>query len=312
MHVTIVGAGALGRVYGTRLSLAGVDVSFVVRPKDASSTEPFVIEQVNGARERHVLERPTRVTAIPRDTDAVLVTVRFDQLEGALTDDATQGDTPVVVITPLLPEQRRALAKRLGERLVPAMPGVVSYASARGAIRYWIVGAMATLLDDGGAPAAQNRRGELARHLERSGFPTRVEHDVASMNAATTVAFFPLVLAIDAGGGVDGVLGDRRLLEVAMDAAKESTRLAAKLGRVVPAANLLMKYVGPFTLRAGVALARRLYPEAVTFVDQHFGPKLRAQSVAMGEAVLELGREHGVEMRALGELVGRLRARPLA
>src|SRR2546430_513123 len=80
MHVTVVGAGVLGRVYGVRLAAAGERVSFVVRPERAEDAEPFVIEQVNGGHRRDVLDRPDRVVAIPRESTAVLLAVRFDQL----------------------------------------------------------------------------------------------------------------------------------------------------------------------------------------------------------------------------------------
>ena len=65
MRIAIVGAGALGRVYGVRLALAGEDVRFVVRPSRAASPEPFILEQVNGDKERSVLDHPKLVTSVP-------------------------------------------------------------------------------------------------------------------------------------------------------------------------------------------------------------------------------------------------------
>ena len=40
MHVTIIGAGTLGRVYGLRLLAAGDEVAFVVRPARVEETSP--------------------------------------------------------------------------------------------------------------------------------------------------------------------------------------------------------------------------------------------------------------------------------
>ena len=86
MHVTIVGAGALGRVYGVRLAAAGNNVAFVVRKARVTETSPIAIEQVNGAKRQDRLDAPSRVVSVPPDTNAVLVTVRFDQLGGELSE----------------------------------------------------------------------------------------------------------------------------------------------------------------------------------------------------------------------------------
>ena len=47
MFVAVVGAGALGRIYGLRLATAGRDhrVAFVVRPRRLHERGPFVIEE---------------------------------------------------------------------------------------------------------------------------------------------------------------------------------------------------------------------------------------------------------------------------
>jgi len=131
---------------------------------------------------------------------------------------------------------------------------------------------------------------------------------VATTNVATTVTFFPLIAAINAGGGIDGVLADKALLGVVIEAAKESAALGQKLGKVASWAHLLTRFVGPYTLKPGVALGRRLFPEVMRFVDAHFGPKLHAQHLSMSAAILDVGREHGVAMPALTELTERLRA----
>ena len=38
---------------------------------------------------------------------------------------------------------------------------------------------------------------------------------------------------------------------------------------------MLTKFVGPYTLKPGVALGRRLFPEVMRFAEVHFGEKLR-------------------------------------
>jgi len=323
MHVTIVGAGALGRIYGVRLAAAGEEVSFVVRAARLAETAPFVIERVNADKRRDVIDHPHRVAEIPKRTSAVLVAVRFDQLEGpGSVADALRGapPAPVVMLTPLLPRPRAALEAAIGRRVTPGMPSASGYLDDRGVVRYWIPRVASTLLEDPGhdgaasghgrdAAAARAALDELARRLDKAGIGAHLARDVGALNNATTIAFFPLIAAVCAGEGVDGVLADKELLATVLDAARESEALAQKLGKVASWTHLLMRFVGPYTLKPGVALARTLAPEAVRFVDTHFGPKLRAQHLAMGDAILALGEERGQPMPALVRLMETLRAR---
>src|SRR5829696_10586410 len=104
MHITVVGAGTLGRVYGLRLAAGGDEVSFVVRPSRAIDSSPFVIEQINGAHRRDVLERPVRVVALPPRTQVVLVAVRSEQIDEPLAELLrVERAAPIVVLTPLMP-----------------------------------------------------------------------------------------------------------------------------------------------------------------------------------------------------------------
>lgn len=312
MHVTIIGAGTLGRVYGLRLLAAGDEVAFVVRPSRAEETAPFVVEQVNGAQRRDVREQPRRVTAVPAATRVVLLAVRFDQIASeeiaALLRAAPS--VPIVVLTPLMPQQQAALEAASGRRVIAAMPSVSGYEDERGVVRHWIIKVASTLIDETGiTEASRPTLEELARHLTREGIAAHLEHNVGSLNVATTAAFFPIFASINAGGGIDGVLADKELLATVIEAAQETDALGSKLGKVAPWAHFLTKFIGPYTIKPGVALARRLAPEAVRFAEQHFGPKLHGQHLAMGATILELGHLQGQSMPALTRLMDRIRSR---
>ncbi|WP_437955808.1 2-dehydropantoate 2-reductase N-terminal domain-containing protein [Sorangium sp. So ce119] len=325
MRISIVGAGALGRIYGVRLAAQGDDVTFVVRPERVSDVRPFVIEQVNSADRRDTLDRPRLAADIPADTDVILVTVRFDQLaprpdgvapradERRTVADLLRGGpaAPVVVLTPLMPPERAALEEAAQRRITPAMPSVSGYLDERGVVRTWIVGFTSTLIDaDGGAPAERPLLDELARRLTIADIPARLERDVDAQNLATTIAFFPLIAAIDAGGGTSALVADEGVLGAALEATKECAALAGRLGDVAPWTKLLTRAIGPLTLKPGVALARLVAPEALRFLDVHFGPKLRAQHLAMGATLVALGREHGVSLPALERLLTVIERRP--
>src|SRR5579859_4098640 len=143
MHVSILGAGSLGRVYGARLAQeAGETVSFVVRAD--ARTDAIAIERVDG--EAHRLDRPAYVLAIPPDADIVLVCVRAEQLDEALRTLEGGPQVPAVVLTPMLPADYARMRDRLGARLIAAMPGVTAY--TRDVTRYWLPRTATTLLDE--------------------------------------------------------------------------------------------------------------------------------------------------------------------
>jgi 2-dehydropantoate 2-reductase len=259
-----------------------------------------------------VVDRPERVTQIPRGTAAVLLAVRFDQLSGVsplvgILRDAPA--VPLIVVTPMLPAQRAAVERALGRRLTAAMPGAVGYLDERQVVRYWLTSVAPTLIEGDGRGPDGHALDELLHRFGKAGLPAHRERDVGALNAATTTAFFPLVAAIDAGGGVDGLLADRELFAIVIEAARESDALGQKVGKVASWAHVLTRFVGPYTLKPAVALARGLAPETLRFAESHFGPKLHAQHLAMGEAILELGREHALPMPALGQLMDLLSAR---
>jgi 2-dehydropantoate 2-reductase len=317
MHVTIVGAGALGRIYGVRLAAAGEQVSFVVRPARLEETTPFVIERVNEGGRRDVIEHPHRVAEVPRATTAVIVAVRFDQLtgEGSIAAPLRSAPpVPIVMLTPLLPRQRTALEEAIGRKVVPGMPSTSGYLDDRDVVRYWVPRVASTLIEEPSGASSEDQRlraalDELGRRIDKAGIPAHLTRDVASLNIATTIAFFPLIAAIDAGEGIDGVLADKELMVTLIDAARECDTLAHKLGKAASWAHLLMRFVGPYTLKPGVKMARAVAPEAVRFVEAHFGAKLHGQHLAMGDAILALGREREVPMPALAREMELLRRR---
>jgi 2-dehydropantoate 2-reductase len=309
MHVCVVGAGALGRVYGTLLAReARADVSFVAR---AAARETIRIERVGGPV--HVIEGAVLGTAIPAHTDVVLVCVRMEQ---TVVENAGSGlgrtlrgsSAPLVFLTPLLPRTYARLRGALGDRVVAAMPSVLSYRHASGTTRYWVPRVATTLIDERANRPAGVRAGlgELVRELGTAGIAARLELGVDEVNPATTATFLPLLMGLDAAGSIPALVADSALVRLSLDAAKDGAELARRLGKPAPWASMLQRFMGERMLRMVVALARRQSPEALVYVEEHFGRKLRAQNLAMGEELLGLADEFGTPRRALGELVARL------
>ena len=302
IHVAVVGAGVLGRIYGVHLETAGARVTFVVRPERVSEREAFVVERLNGDRAVRESVAPRRAEAIPAAADAVLVCVRGEQLDEGLGSVLLRApNAPVVCLTPLLPRRQAAIAGQLRSRLVVAMPTVAGKLDPDGRVRYWAFDSAPTRIE-----RSELWRARLARLVGRfatSGLAVRLERDVSRKNPATTIAFFPLSVAIGAAGSLDGLSARDDLLDAVGPACRETLALARRLGPVEPAAALGARVSGPFTLRTMVSLLERVAPRATEFVDAHFGQKLDAQHDAFAQEILELAAEHAIEMPGLRRLL---------
>jgi ketopantoate reductase len=302
MRVAIVGAGALGSVYGARLRRFGsCEVSVVAR-----APAPPSVVRLERVENGEVLrwEVPSRVTTAPTDADVILAFVRYEQLD-SLPERVAGSSAPVVVMTPMLPVDHARLAAALPHRLLTGMPSVVSYLNDAGAVRYWLPEPAKTLVEEREAKAA-GAEVELVKRLARAEITARLAPDVLTRNVATTVSFIPLAMALDAAGSLEALLHDHELLSLAFHAADEGRELGRAVGKAEAWASTLLRFVGPVTLKVGIGLARSRAPEAVAYVEQHFGRKLHAQNVVMARRIVDLAVDRGTPHEALAKLLERL------
>jgi 2-dehydropantoate 2-reductase len=244
-----------------------------------------------------------RVTEAPRAADVVLGFVRYEQLS-TLPARVGGSNAPVVVMTPMMPQDHAELAAALPGRLVTGMPSVISYRNDARAIRYWLPRTATTFVEARETPGAEV---ELVARLERAEMRAKLAPQVLERNVATTVSFIPIAMALDVAGSVEALLADGALLSLAFDAAGEGRELGKSVGKAEPWASMLLRFVGPRTLKMGVGLARSRAPEAVHYAEEHFGRKLHAQNVAMAGRMIELARDKGVAAPALAELCAKLK-----
>ena len=308
VRIAVVGVGALGSVYGARLA-HGAQVVFVVRDLDRAP-RLIHIDRVNGAAPHgDSLDAPAAALNVPEGTDAVLVTVRVDQLDDALLDKLareTKQDALVVVLAPLLPHRYQAARQKLGERLVAAMPGVIAYEPDAEAtpherrVRYWTPKSSPTLLDE--RPGVQT----LVQLMNQVGLPAASSSSVTAINPATTIAFFPILTGIAAAGGsIDGMMNNDQIMKLGFAAAKETRALAKTIGDLPSWASLFFKFASPFTARAGIKLGKSRAPEAFVYLEKHFGKKLVAQNTAIFAEIARLAEERRVSIDNLRRLVAR-------
>jgi ketopantoate reductase len=303
VHVAVLGAGALGRVLGVRLAaLAKVDVDFVVRESRLGSGA-IAIERASG--EALTLAVPSYASHVPAHADAVIVCVRADQVDAGLVAALQQGPAvPVVVMTPMLPRTYARASAALPGRVVAGMSSVTGYTNAAGVTRHWISRSAKTLIDE--PRPADPVLGALVAALGISGIDAGFELGVHEQSAATVIALLPLFVAIDAAGSIDALVGDGPLLDAMFRAIREARALAEQCGRIAPWASALDRFLGPVTVRVGLALGRRRSPELISFVEEHFGSHARAQNVALAAETLALADEKGAPCESFRALAVRL------
>ncbi|HSY21650.1 MAG TPA: 2-dehydropantoate 2-reductase N-terminal domain-containing protein [Polyangiaceae bacterium] len=304
MRVAILGAGSLGWAYGARLATrAGCDVTLVGR--HAEPPKRVRLERVETG-DAFEWTAPV-VTEIP-PADVVLCAVRYEQLE-SVAARVGRSTAPVVLLTPLMPSDHARLAAAVPAPVVAAMPSVVAYFAEPGRLRHWIPRVATTLVDAriaDASGAASELATDLPARLTKAGIPARVERDVLAHNVATTVSFLPLMFGIDVADGVDPLLKDRALLSLALDGVREGEKLGQTFGPAAPWTGTVLRFLGPFTLKMGIAVVRSRAPEVLRYIDEHFGRKLHAQNLAMAQAMLALCGEKGVKSAALEKLAARL------
>jgi 2-dehydropantoate 2-reductase len=308
VHVAIIGAGALGCVYGVRLALrTPATVTFVVRAARVASTEAIVIERVKdvpGRREE--IARPMRAAEVPADADVILLAVGTEDLE-AIRPVLSTSSAPILVLTPMLPADYARMRAAFGERVLAAMPGIVSYVrhGEPAVVRYWVPPSP-TRIDEPRAGADGTVVRALAALLEEAGLPTHLELGVHETNPATTVCMIPIGMSVGLAGGLEELAKDASLLALTSRACGEGVELARRIGRPEMGALLGPLFATPLAMRAAVLALRRLSPEALFYIDEHFGRKLRAQHRVMAHEMAKLARTKQTSHRALDELALRL------
>lgn len=300
MHVAVYGAGALGCVYGVRLAArTSTTVSFVVRPHRVVESDPLLIERV-GEPDAESIVAPRRTATIPDDADVVLLAVGTEDLD-AIRPVLEASRAPMVVLTPMMPREWRAMRAAFGERVHAAMPNVVSYVNDAKRIRYWLAPAP-TRIDEPRAGAEGEVVRELARALTEAGLRTRLELGVHETNPATTVCFIPLGMGVALAGSVEALATSGPLLEVTRRACSEGAVLSRRIGRPEAFAPLASIVASRPALRAVVGWLGWRSPETLHYVDVHFGVKLVRQHREMADAMVELAAEKGVPHEAIAEI----------
>jgi len=234
-RIAVIGSGALGCYYGTRLAKAGNDVHFVVRSGRAAIVARGM--RIKTPTERiHV--RKVQAYANPTDIgpcDLVIVALK-----------ATANDALAKLLPPLMGEKTLVLTLQNGLGVEEPVAEVVGGEHVLGAICF--VGCTRTapgiveclfpgliMLGEFGRPA-QARTREVARLFEKAGVKCQSQDNLEELRWKKLVWNVPFNgIAITAGGiTTDILMADEGLRLLARRLMEEIVEAAAKFGHVIP------------------------------------------------------------------------------
>lgn len=312
--VLVVGAGAIGQVYGHFLARGGARVTYYVRERYREQTARGVpLARLEARRRRRMLPVTSAdVVSSPAEVaqhrfDQVYLTVPSDALVRPWLEEliAAVGDAIIVGLTPGAGDRDKLVAAgAVPERLVAGFLSLVAYQAplpGEGAE----VPACTTVWFPPGAPCLfsgpATARDEVLAALAAGGLPARKHRDVPTLGAFGSSATVAFMLALESGGWSLAELRQPTRMRQACAAMREIVSLTARdFGKPPLGVRLACR---PWLLRTALTLAPRLAPFPLeTYLRVHF-TKVGEQTRHLVRAALERGRAAGAEAPALAALL---------
>lgn len=315
LHALVVGAGAVGQIYGDALARGGARVTFYVRERYREETaRGFTVVQLLGRRRR----APRRFDGAEIITSIAEVAARrFDQVYLAIPSTglvepwlselvAAAGDATLINLTPSAGDREVVLAAGAHpERLVDGFISLVSYhaplpgAEAAGGepegTAVWYPPMSPNLFS-----GARDRVSAVVSALRAGQLPAARHRDVAKHTAFMSSAFMAILLGLEAHGWSLARLR-REGLGKAVAGARQAMQITAHTFGAPPLGMSLV-------LRAPILrLLLRLAPRATPFplepyLRYHF-TKVGAQTRHIIRVAIERGRAAQLPVQALEQLV---------
>ena len=324
MRVLVVGAGAVGQVYGRHLQLGGADVTFLVRERYREQAKAgFDVYPLN----RRDKTLPIRfdgfgVVARPDELggsgalgsgpfDQVWLTVSSPALRGSWLPElaAATGNATYVVLQP--GHDDRAIVVRAGvsrEQIVSGMISMISYHAplpdetrfATPGMAYWFPPGSPSLFS---GPAERVDR--VVAALRAGKQPAKRHRDASIAAAFGSAVMMPYLVALEANGWSLSSLVRSPLASLASRAAREALAIVGATSTThVPFGPRIARHTT--IVRTGLWLARRVVPLPVeSYLEAHF-TKVGDQTREIVARYISLGIEAHLTVAALRELLATL------
>jgi len=319
MAIIIVGAGAIGQVYGHHLARGGAEVGVLVRPRRrAAAAAGYTLTRIVpllGRRTERFVPRFV-VTSAPElagvgGIEQLWFCVPTNDLDDALVRDLAQA-VPAATIVVLAPGHfvRDRIHRLVGPaRAVFGAIGMISYVSplegSSDPRETATEPGLAYLLSPTKlSSASESRALDAVTALRLGGCPCDLVNDAIGDVALGTASLMPSVVALEIAGWSFRRYREEESSQLAARATRESITIAASVvGRSEPTYAQL---VSPFLLRSAVRLVPLVSPlDMESFLRVHFA-KVGEQTRLLVSTSIDDGQRLGLPTDAQRELLAKL------
>jgi len=314
METLIVGAGAVGQVYGRHLSLGGAAVTFLVKPKyREAASEGFRVYPLN-RRDRTqpvmfegfgIIDSVDEVGA--KSWDQLWLTVSADALLGDWLDaliEKLPAHCVVVCLSPGRDSYRRLVDLVGEERVISGMINLISYQAplpgetrfSQPGVAYWFPPLSPSPFSGPSGAVKQ-----VCDTLRRGGQPASVHRDVQSLMGSPQAILMTHLLALEAAGWTFAGLSAGDALERARVGATEALSIIAEKNGV--GRSRILALWRPTLVRLGLKFAPILVPlDLEVYLAYHF-QKVREQTLLFVRQYIEWGEAQGRSVVGLQQLL---------
>ncbi len=319
-QVLVVGAGAVGQVFGRHLQLGGARVTFFVREKYLREVaQGFTLYPLN----RGLRAAPEHFQGFDAvSTPGEVARTRFEQVFLTVSSPAVRGpwlpalvhaigDATVVSLQPS-PDDRTPVrdAGVPGERLVSGLISLISYAAPLpGETRftspgtaYWFPPLMPSLFS-----GPRERTTAVVGALSRGGLPAKIHPDVPRAVAFPTAIMMAYLTALEGAGWSLRAASRSGQLALGARGAREATAIVARTQGRPPLWARFLSW--PSILRLGLWFGERVCPFPLErYLEKHF-TKVGDQTRLLVSSMISSGKQAGLEVSALERLMAERSAR---
>ncbi len=315
MKILLVGAGAVGQVYGRHLQQGGAKISYFVKEKHAANLRSGLT--VYPLDRRNPWEPVpyygygtlTELSEVREQTwDQVWLCMSSTALHGEWIDPFLEaiGDATVVSLQPGLRDQDFLLQRIPAERLVTGLIGFIAFQAPLADEPVERVGIAYTFppLSDSPFSGPKAAVQELVRVLRLGGCKARKVRNVRNMMAVASAFAMPIIASLQGAKWSFAGLRKSDMLVLGTRAAREGSAIAATyVGRSKPWLRLLVR---PFLVSIVTRIAPLIFQFSIeTFLRVHF-TKVGDQTRAMLRSYIEESHRLELPSGALQELEHRV------
>lgn len=307
MKILIVGAGAVGQVYGWHLAQAGHEVHFFVKPQHAAGLmNGLALYRLGFLRSRETnwqgYQVVTELAALSLTTwDQVWLCVASNALRTPLMENILKSIATATVVCLQPGPDDTAQIRQIVANEAQVVQGLITFISYQSPLpaRQGPEGMAYFLspLAPGLFSGASSRAHSVVQTLRKGGMSAKVVESVDKAGGGSEGLLIPLIAALEKNAWNLRSFGQSEAFYLGRSAAAEALTILEKdHGAQITQTRLLLN---PLASRALLALAPRVLPlELEPYLEYHFS-KVGLQTRQMLESYIAMGQRHGLPVESL-------------